>query len=64
MHKAKYSLNCDVSVMNKIDEAASKNGLSRSTVVRMLLKMIDFVPLDKLQETSPVPELLGVRRSN
>lgn len=62
MTKAKYSLNCDVGIMEKIDKAAKKNGLSRSTVVRMLLKMVDYVPIEKLQETSPVPELLGIKR--
>ena len=60
MIKRRYSITCDVDTMTMIDNAARKNGLSRSAVTRMLLHLIRYVPSDRIRETSPIPAFLGI----
>jgi hypothetical protein len=44
-----------------IANAALKNKTSRSSVARLLLRMIEHIPAELLRETSPVPEFFGIR---
>ncbi len=58
--KERYSISCPPETMALIDDAAEKNNLSRSAVIRMFLDLIRYIPVEKLKETSPVPQYLGL----
>lgn len=60
MKKHRYSLNLDTGTIALIDEAAAKNHTSRSAIARMFLQLIKHVPVNRLQEKSPVPAILGI----
>ena len=46
----RYTISCDKSIMQKIDNAARQNYTSRSHLVKMLLNLIQDVPNDRLSE--------------
>lgn len=60
MKKFRYSLCLDVNTMGLIDEVARRNNVSRSAVVRMFLDLANHLPADRLQFSSPIPDLLGI----
>lgn len=60
MKQNRYSLILDPETISVIDEVARKNNASRSAVVRMFLDLTKYIPVDKLQFSSPIPQLLGL----
>ena len=58
--KERYSISCPPETMALVDQAAERNNISRSAVIRMFLDLIRYIPVEKLRETSPVPGYLGL----
>jgi hypothetical protein len=64
MEKQRCSLNLDVETIQAIEEAARLNHTSRSAIARMLLQIIQYVPVNQLRELSPVPYFFGINTGN
>ncbi len=64
MEKQRCSLNLDTETMQAIGEAARLHHTSRSAIVRMLVQIIQYVPMDQLRELSPVRPFYGIKTNN
>lgn len=62
MTKKRYSIFIEEDTMTLIDEAASRNNISRSAVIRMFLELAYYLPAEKLKLQSPIPALLGINK--
>lgn len=62
MKKIRCSFCLDEETVSLLDEAASRNSISRSAVIRMFLDLANYLPPESLKLTSPVPALLGLKK--
>jgi len=61
MKKMRCSFCLDEETKELIDRAAVQNNISRSAVIRMFLELANYLPVDCLKMTSPIPGLLGIK---
>jgi len=52
----------DEQTLSLIDEAATRNNISRSAVIRMFVDLVNYLPPERLKSTSPIPALLGLTK--
>jgi len=62
MKKIRCSFCLNEQTLSLIDEAATRNNISRSAVIRMFVDLANYLPPESLKLTSPVPALLGLKK--
>ncbi len=62
MKKIRCSFCLDEATVSLLDEAAIRNDISRSAVIRLFLDLANYLPIESLKLTSPIPALLGLNK--